>query len=432
MEDFGKTEAILANMVGSAVGQVPGLGAFVIKNGQKVFSFCGGNAYLDSKNPSKNRPFTDNSLFRIASVSKQYTVYAIMQLVEQNKLKLDDEAGQYLGFELIHPKFPVDKITIRMLADHTSGLRDGIIYCIPPEYSLKEFFQPDGRFYEDGGHFSSANEPVGQYFCYCNLNYGLLGTVIEAVTNQRFDKYMAEHVLKPLGIDGGYLPANLTPKEFSRLGTLYQKQDEQGNWNDNMPWRGVMDCYTNQQPPHDTVTMQNPYALKDDSAQYTIENYRIGSNATFFAPQGGLRMSLNGLENTLLMLMGKGKLNNKVFLSEKSFNEITNRQWWYHNNNGDTGDGTLLSYGLGLYHIDGESSSRVCRDKCIDLVGHTGQAFGLYAGLFFVPGTRNGFGYIINGIGMSEEDNRSAGRFSGNFVWEETIMNALCAGLYYK
>ncbi|MBQ3854494.1 MAG: beta-lactamase family protein [Anaerovibrio sp.] len=132
MEDFGKTEAILANMVGSAVGQVPGLGAFVIKNGQKVFSFCGGNAYLDSKNPSNNRPFTDNSLFRIASVSKQYTVYAIMQLVEQNKLKLDDEAGQYLGFELIHPKFSGDKITIRMLADHTSGLRDGIIYCIPP------------------------------------------------------------------------------------------------------------------------------------------------------------------------------------------------------------------------------------------------------------------------------------------------------------
>lgn len=429
MEDFGKTEAILANMVGSAVGQVPGLGAFVIKNGHKVFSFCGGNAYLDSKNPSNNRPFTDNSLFRIASVSKQYTVYAIMQMVEQNKLKLDDEAGQYLGFELIHPKFPGDKITIRMLADHTSGLRDGIIYCIPPEYSLKEFFQPDGRFYEAGGHFSPANEPVGQYFCYCNLNYGLLGTVIEAVTNQRFDKYMAEHVLKPLGIDGGYLPANLTPKEFSRLGTLYQKQDEQGNWNDNMPWRGGMDCYTNQQPPQDTVTMQNPYALKDDSAQYTIENYRIGSNATFFAPQGGLRMSLKGLENTLLMLMGKGKLNNKVFLSEKSFNEITNSQWWYHNNNGDTGDGTLLSYGLGLYQIDGESSSRVCRDKCIDLVGHTGQAFGLYAGLFFVPGTRNGFGYIINGIGMSEEDNRSAGRFSGNFVWEETIMNTLCAGL---
>ncbi|ORT99163.1 Beta-lactamase [Anaerovibrio sp. JC8] len=422
MVEYEALKEELSNMVGNHHTQVPGLGAVLIKDGKPVFSYCGGYAAFGAQ----PKLFKADSLFRIASVSKQFTVYAIMQLLEAEKLDINDDVSDYLGFKLRHPDFPDRKITIKMLANHTSGLRDGIVYCIPPDYSVRAFFVPEGKFYEDGAHFSPANEPVGEYFCYCNLNYGLLGTIIEAVTGERFDNYMQEHILSALDMDGGYLPGNLSAGAFASLSTLYQKKDIEGNWRDDMPWRPVMDNFGDVQPDWDTVTMQNPYAIHDDPMVYSLENYKPGTNATFFAPQGGLRISLEGMYNALIMLMNKGSFRGQTFLTEYSINEMTKAQWSYDGSNGDTGDDTLLSYGLGLYQVRGDSPARVCEHQDIFLVGHTGQAFGLYSGMFYVPGTKDGFVYIMNGEGMAEEDERSHGEFSNNFIWEEKVMNALC------
>ena len=422
MDEYDLLEDELKGMVGNHYTQVPGLGAVLIKDGKPVFSYCGGYAAFGKE----QKLFKADSLFRIASVSKQFTVYAIMQLVEAETINLDDDISDYLGFPLRHPDFPDVKITVRMLANHTSGLRDGVVYCIPPGYSVRAFFVPEGKFYEDGAHFSPANEPVGEFFCYCNLNYGLLGTIIEAVTDERFDYYLQNNILKELDIIGGYLPGNLSATEFASLGTLYQKKDIGGRWRDDMPWRPVMDFYNGIKPARDTVTMQNPYAINDDPRVYSLDNYVPGTNATFFAPQGGLRISLEGMFNALVMLMNKGTFRDKQFLSETSINEMTKAQWSYDGGNGDTADDTLLSYGLGLYQIRGDSSARVCQHHDIFLVGHTGQAFGLYSGMFYVPGTKDGFVYIMNGEGMAEEDERSHGEFSNNFIWEEKVMDALC------
>ncbi|WP_051533403.1 serine hydrolase [Anaerovibrio sp. RM50] len=425
MDEFDLLEDNLRGMVGNHYTQVPGLGAVLIKNGKPVFSFCGGYAAFGRE----QKLFKADSLFRIASVSKQFTIYALMQLVEAEQIGLDDDVSDYLGFQLRHPEFPDEKITVRMLANHTSGLRDGVVYCIPPGYSVRTFFDPEGKFYEDGAHFSPADEPVGEYFCYCNLNYGLLGTIIEAVTGERFDLYLQNNILKDLDIIGGYLPGNFSDTVFASLGTLYQKKDIEGVWRDDMPWRPVMDDFRGIRPARDTVTMQNPYALHDDPRVYSLENYEIGTNATFFAPQGGLRLSLEGMYNTLIMLMNKGEFRGKTILSETSINEMTRAQWYYDGNNGDTCDDTILSYGLGLYQIRGDSPARVCQENDIFLVGHTGQAFGLYSGMFYVPGTKDGFVYIMNGEGMAEEDGRSRGEFSNNFIWEEKVMDALCHAL---
>ncbi|WP_297966886.1 serine hydrolase [uncultured Anaerovibrio sp.] len=422
MDEFDLLENDLRGMVGNHYTQVPGLGAVLIKEGRPVFSYCGGYGAFGAE----SKLFKADSLFRIASVSKQFTIYAIMQLVEADRLDLDHDISDYLGFQLRHPAFPHSKITVRMLASHTSGLRDGIVYCIPPGYSVRAFFIPEGKFYEEGAHFSPASEPVGEYFCYCNLNYGLLGTIIEAVTGQRFDHYMQAQVLSPLDIDGGYLPGNLSLNEFAGLGTLYQKRDIQGLWRDDMPWRPVMDDFRGVKPARDTVTMQNPYALHDDPRVYSLDNYVPGTNATLFAPQGGLRISLEGMYNALSMLMNKGEFRGNSFLSETSINEMTRSQWSFNGHNGDTGDDTLLSYGLGLYQIRGDSPARLCHQQDIFLIGHTGQAFGLYSGMFFIPGTRDGFVYIMNGQGMAEEDKRSHGEFSNNFIWEEKLTDALC------
>lgn len=428
MAEFDILENELRGMVGNHYTQAPGVGAVLIKDGKPVFSFCGGYAVLGTE----PRHFKMDSLFRIASISKQFTIYAVLQLVEEGKLSLDADISDFLGFKLRHPEFPDTVISVKMLANHTSGLRDGMVYCIPPGYSVRAFFVPEGKFYEDGAHFSPVNEPVGEFFSYCNLNYGLLGTIVEAVSKERFDHYVQNHVLKALDITGGYLPGNLSLNEFASLGTLYQKKDIAGNWRDDMPWRPVMDNFRGIKPARDTVTMQNPYVLHDDLRVYSLDNYIPGTNATFFAPQGGLRISLEGMYNALLMLMNRGSFRGKEFLKEASINEMLHIQWSYNGHNGDTGDDTLLSYGLGLYQIRGDTSSRVYPQQDIFLIGHTGQAFGLYSGMFFAPGSRDGFLYIINGVGLSEDDVRSKGKFSGNFIWEETIMSALYEGLNKK
>lgn len=162
-------------MIGDTGTKVPGLGVILYRNGQEVYSHFAGNRRFLRQNPIAAEPITRDTRFRIASVSKQFTVFTLMQLVEEGRLGLDDDVSRYLGFSLRNPAHPNTPITVRMLASHTSSLRDGKVYSILPSVSVREFFTPEGRYYENGDHFAPANEAPGQYFCYANINYGLLG-----------------------------------------------------------------------------------------------------------------------------------------------------------------------------------------------------------------------------------------------------------------
>ncbi len=139
------------------------------------------------------------------------------------------------------------------------------------------------------------------------------------------------------------------------------------------------------------------------------------------------------MSHALEMLMNGGKFRGKQILSPESTAEILRPHWSYDpdKDNGDTYVGTMLSYGLGEYQVYGNSTGRVCRDYEIDLVGHTGEAYGLLSGIFFRPGTRDGFVYVINGLPLElDVDPRTAGQFSGCYIWEERIMNAICNALW--
>lgn len=369
----------------------PGLGVIVYKNGDEIYS-----KFLGQRDIELNKPVNRYTRFRAASVSKMFTIFSIMQLVEQGKLNLDDDASKYLGFELRNPNFPQKKITVRMLASHTSSLRDGKIYSTPPNISVEEFFSRDGKFFENGAHF--ATEPPEKFFSYCNLNYGLLGTIIESVTGKRFDIYQRENILKQLETRADYLPSNLDAAEFEMLGKIYRKNSE---------WFAQIDDFETQ-PAKDTLSLQNPY---DKNFQYSfnLKDYRIGTNATIFSPQGGLRISFEELAHALEMLMNDGIFRGKKILSRDSLEEILTPHWIYDGTNGDTCGGVFSSYGLGIYPVN---------DFKINLIGHSGAAFGLLSGLFFVPNTKSGFVYMLNG--SQEED-----LHSGYYICEEKIMRSI-------
>lgn len=384
----------LAAQIGVEDTKVIGLGIIAFKGGREVYSYFGGRRHI-----APDKKMTRRTLLRVASVSKIFTACAIMQLVDAGKLKLTDDASNYLGFELRNPNFPAAPITIEMLAAHISSLRDGKSYTLPPQCSLKEFFTDDEHF--------SANEP-GKFFRYCNLNYGVLGTIIERVTGERFDSYQRKNILKPLKISADYVVGNLDKKSFANLGTLYRKNAAQ------------IDDYKIQ-PRREIVR------------DYDLSRYEIGTNATIFAPQGGLRISFDDLGKFLQMLMNRGEFNGRRILSEKSFDEMFSSHWIFDAAiaNGDTYGGVMENYGLGTYKIFGDSKARLCADKAIDFVGHSGEAYGLISGLYFIPNTRDGVIFMINGTVIEPDtDERSLGKFSAGYIWEENIMDPVCKYIF--
>ena len=400
-------------LIGNDGIKVPGLGVIIYKDGVQVYEIFLGNRKLGEK----ILPVTRDTKFRVASLSKQFTIFTVMQLVEQGKINLDEDVNRYLGFNLRNPRYPKIKITPRMLASHTSSIRDGKIYSIPPKFSLKEFFTSHGKFWEDGAHFGI--EPPAEFFKYCNLNYGILGTIIECVTGKRFDVYQRENILSQLDTRADYVVGNLSREDFELLGTTYEKKNPNGYWDEFGAWYAKADDYS-EQPARDTIYLQNPYA-EDFCGTYSLRDYEIGTNATIFSPQGGLRISFEELTHAMEMILNGGIYHGRKILSEKSLDEMFKSQWKFDakKNNGDTCDGVMLSYGLGEYQIDGESTARLSKNHAINFVGHTGIAFGLLSAMFFSSSLS--FLYVANGHCLEEGGEGSRGEYSSNYIWEEKI-----------
>lgn len=415
--DFTALNYELSGMIGDIGTGVVGLGVIIFKDGAEVFAKFLGSRVLGTN----SKPVTRHTRFRAASVSKMFTIFSVMQLVEQGKFFLDDDAGDLLGFKLRNLNQPQKKISVRMLACHTSSIRDGKIYSLPPEINISELFQPAGEFWEDGNHFAPRDEKIGEFFSYSNLNYGVLGTIIERVTGKRFDIYQRENILRQLDTKADYLPANLAAAEFENLGTLYRKKNSLGVWNEFGDWHAQLDDFGGIQPAKDTVALQNPYA-ENFCHVCSLKNYRVGTNATFFSPQGGLRISFDELAHVLEMILNGGKFRGQKILSGKSLETIFKSHWIFNPQipNGDTCGGSFMSYGLGAHRVNG-----------FNLIGHLGDAFGMLSGLFFVPQTKTGFVYMLNGQAIDPDgDPRSKGKLDGFYIWEEKILNAVCRQIF--
>lgn len=111
----------------------------------------------------------EETMYRIASVSKSVTAVALMQLVEQDLIELDEDVSSYLGFDLVNPNVPFMAITARQLLSHTSTIVDGSGYSaflsatynqnpIPP---LSELLDADGSYYSSD---MFNNTTPGAYF----------------------------------------------------------------------------------------------------------------------------------------------------------------------------------------------------------------------------------------------------------------------------
>jgi len=138
--------------------QIAGLSAAVTANGQPIWA----NTY-GWLNISELRPFRQDSMIRIASMSKSVTATALMQMYDRGFINsLDDDVSVYLGYRIINVHFPNDPITLRQLLTHTSSLLDDYLDFVVasygpdgPKMSLAELVTPGGRFYNETELFNS-------------------------------------------------------------------------------------------------------------------------------------------------------------------------------------------------------------------------------------------------------------------------------------
>lgn len=165
----------------------------VAKNKKIVYQNQVGYADFRKKTPIKSE-----SAFQLASVSKQFTAAAIMQLKEKNKLKLTDSVNAYF------PDFPYKNITIKNLLNHTSGLPK---YFWVAEHEWKENRPPTNKDLMEVLPVSKAQRffKPGRNFDYSNTGYFVLASIIEKVTGISFNRYLQKNIFDPLNMKNSYV-----------------------------------------------------------------------------------------------------------------------------------------------------------------------------------------------------------------------------------
>jgi len=385
-EDVSNHLALLVKGDEDPTRELSGLAVAVLRNGEVTFEETFGRASIDPDGENDHELTPDN-LMRVASISKTLSAIVVMQLVEEGTLDLDRDVSDYLGWELRNPNYPDRPITLRYLLAHVSSIRDaGESYIIRYPRALQEAFDPtDPDFAE---RFQIAEEGrdrgPGVLFEYCNLNYGVVGTILEKVTGLRFDVLMQQRFFEPLGLPGGFNVAGLSPTDQQNVATLYRKRDREENWHPEGEWVAQVD----------DLTAGIPTALPDD-AQYVP-----GTNGAQFSPQGGARLSLKGLETLAMLFLGDGSVGDLRVLSPESMEELRNQVWLYDPElkNLDDYDGTLNSWAAGIRIITSETEGdRLFVDDDRVWYGHFGEAYGLLAGVWADPETGDAVIYAITG-----------------------------------
>jgi len=168
----------------------PGAAVLVAKADKIVYRKAFGKADLEL-----NVPLKREHIFRIGSITKQFTACAILKLAEEGKLSLQDRITKFVS------DYPITDITIEHLLTHTSGISTGAGAWTPETRKLD--FTPQALI--DSFKHQPSDFLPGAGFRYNNNGYVLLGYIIERVSGMSYERYISENFFKPLGMkNSGY------------------------------------------------------------------------------------------------------------------------------------------------------------------------------------------------------------------------------------
>lgn len=313
-----------------------GLSVAVVKGNKVIYNHSFGYKDLDKKIPLNNQ-----DIFRIASISKSFTTTAIMQLVGKGQLNLDQDVSELVGFKVRNPKFPNKVITLKMLLSHRSSINDSEGY-----FSLDAI---DPSKNANWNKCYNNYEPDNGYM-YCNLNYNMAGSILEKITGVRFDQYIKQQILDPIGLYGGY---NVNTLDSNLFAKIYEYNKDSARF----------------------IFSPNAYASRKEE----ISNYTMGRTTPIFSPTGGMKISAHHLAEYMIMHSQLGKHKGVRIMPKKLAKQMQE----------------ILSeeelYGMAI-----ETTNKLIEGK--SMIGHTGSAYGLYSLMFFEPKEQIGFVVITNGV----------------------------------
>lgn len=327
-EDYANARFRTRYVVGGAV--------IIAKDGEILHSLSYG-----FRNVRKTEPATLDTCFRIASATKLISAIGLLQLMEEKGLGLDTPAKDILGFHVGNPNFPDQPVTVRQILSHTSGLEQ------------TQYYFPNWEKMPPGTKYFSKKYAPGTKYTYSNLNGGLIGAMIEALSGQSVNSYMQQHVFDPLGINAAYHPALLhditdIADQLRNDGSLIQRASK-------------------------TLEKFDEYEDTCDPRNHT------------HLTSGKLYISANGLFRIITMLQRGGELDGVRILQPETVEAMMQPQ---HLIPGSS--------------VTGESPYGLCMHRVDDLpggtwYGHQGRYEGLSSDFYFQPDT--GLSIVVIGNG---------------------------------
>ena len=326
--------------------QAVGVAAVIVQDGQIVYEKAFGHANLDSQTP-----LTTHHFMRIASISKSFTATSLMQLVENGVISLDDDVSDLIGFQVRNPYHPEVPITLRMVFSHTASFRD------PENYSTLDHINPAVNGDCRATYYDYA---PGTGYNYSNLGLNFAGAILEKVSGVRFDRYVKDSVITPLGLHAGH---NNDELDSTRRASIYRYRDGQ-------------------------YVESNAYGSVADR----LDDYTMGYSAPIFSPTGGVKISAHDLATYMMMHMNYGELNGVRIISEESAQTMQTPVWIKL-----TDDYYEDQYGLCLQEFVDFLDDPHYNTPGNYPVGHTGDAYGLRSIMMWSPADGWGIVAITNG-----------------------------------
>jgi CubicO group peptidase (beta-lactamase class C family) len=311
---------------------IPGIAVAKVTNNEVTFLKTYGYANIENKTL-----VTKDTMFNIASISKPIMGVTLLQLVDKDKLALDININNYLPFKIDNPSTSSEKITLRHLATHTSGIND---YYDPDSFAknkdsdvslqnhLKSLLMKDGSKYDNGKYYSKRLP--GKDRDYSNLGAGLAGYLVEATTGISLAKYSQQTLFD----------------------SLYMK---------NTAWLlGGLNL--------DNIAV--PYAITDRGL---FQPYSHIGNPQY--PDGGIRSSISDLSTFMIALLKNSDHNGNKLLSDTTYKEMLELQ------------------------LEKEISTTqrfFWSDNKMGLTGHMGSDPGVFTAFYFNPQSNDGIIILMN------------------------------------
>lgn len=338
---------------------------FVVVKDDKIVNKCTyGFQSLEEAKSTK-----EETIYRIASISKTVGAIALMQLVEAGKIDIDKDISDYFGFLIRNPQFPDEPITVKMLTLQTSSIIDGYddensaydhikkgyngINGTSLDVKVKDLLVPNEGPYYTPLTFSTFKP--GTRFIYSNFGCGLMACLIEIVSQEYYTDYMEKHVFQPLNLDASFIANNIKRKDL------------------------IADVY------YPNKTRENGYEVARSAQRFISGGYpKFALGENYRGPAGGLFISMTDLSTIMRMFLNGGIVNNIRLLQKKTVDYMVQQHWF------GSGDGES-------YRAKGIQMKVLHSFPGKPFRGHTGGAYGVRSYMFFDVKNQVGACFITNG-----------------------------------